>query len=108
MPADLYFTNNEDVKFILAEIPREPKPSCQCGSIQQLLQSFALGTRTNERLHQSHFLNLSHRLPRSSVTTVFADEAASGRMDWLLAHWVVELEAAEAKLREHASNLVAC
>lgn len=31
--------------------------------------------------------------------TVFADEAPSGRMDWLLAHWVAELEAAEARLR---------
>jgi cation diffusion facilitator CzcD-associated flavoprotein CzcO len=48
------------------------------------------------------------RLGKSLSTTVFADEVASGRMDWLLAHWVVELEAAEAKLHEHASNLVAC
>ncbi len=34
--------------------------------------------------------------------TIFRDEAPSGRMDWLLAHWVVELEAAETKLRTHA------
>jgi hypothetical protein len=30
--------------------------------------------------------------------TVFADEAPSGRMDWLLAAWVAELDAADARL----------
>lgn len=46
-------------------------------------------------------------LGKSLAATVYADEPPSGRMDWLLAHWVVELEAAEAKLRKYAANLVA-
>jgi hypothetical protein len=47
------------------------------------------------------------QLGKSLAATVFADEAPSGRMDWLLAHRVVEFEAAEAKLHEHASSLAA-
>lgn len=36
--------------------------------------------------------------------TVFANEAPSGRMDWLLVRWIEELEAAEAKLRTRANH----
>lgn len=65
--------------------------------------NYGRGAETLAKLVTARF-----RLGKSLSTTLFADEAPSGRMDWLLAHWVVELEAAEAKLREHASNLVAC
>ncbi|WP_442582500.1 hypothetical protein ACSBOB_11380 [Mesorhizobium sp. ASY16-5R] len=47
------------------------------------------------------------QLGKSLAATDFADEAPSGRMDWLLAHRVAELDAAEAKLREHASSFAA-
>ncbi|UVK37881.1 NAD(P)-binding domain-containing protein [Mesorhizobium sp. AR10] len=65
--------------------------------------NYGRGAETLAKLVTARF-----RLGKSLSTTVFADDAASGRMDWLLAHWVVELEAAEAKLRERVSNLVAC
>lgn len=32
--------------------------------------------------------------------TLFADQEATGRMDWLLAHWVAELDAADARLAD--------
>lgn len=65
--------------------------------------NYGRGAETLAKLVTARF-----QLGKPLSTTVFADEAASGRMDWLLAHWVVELESAETKLREHASNLVAC
>ena len=60
--------------------------------------NYGRGAETLAKLVSARFA-----LGRSLAETVFADEAPSGRMDWLLAHWVVELEAAEARLREAVS-----
>jgi hypothetical protein len=64
--------------------------------------NYGRGAETLAKLVTARF-----QLGQSLSTTVFADEVPSGRMDWLLAHWVVELEAAEARLRNHARDLVA-
>jgi hypothetical protein len=64
--------------------------------------NYGRGAETLAKLVTARFA-----LGKSLSTTVFADEASSGRMDWLLAHWIVELEAAEAKLREQVGDLVA-
>lgn len=64
--------------------------------------NYGRGAETLAKLVTARF-----QLGKSLSTTVFADEAPSGRMDWLLAHWVAELDAAEMRLRDHARNLVA-
>lgn len=58
--------------------------------------NYGRGAETLAKLVTARFA-----LGKPLAETVFTDEKPSGRMDWLLAHWVVELEAAEARLREH-------
>lgn len=60
--------------------------------------NYGRGAETLAKLVTARF-----QLGQPLAETLFADELPSGRMDWLLAHWVVELEAAEAKLREVSS-----
>ncbi|WP_339115499.1 NAD(P)/FAD-dependent oxidoreductase [Thioclava sp. GXIMD2076] len=55
--------------------------------------NYGRGAETLAKLVTARF-----RLGASLCETVFADEAPTGRMDWMLAHWVAELEAAEARL----------
>lgn len=55
--------------------------------------NFGRGARTLAKLVTAR---LSTRGPLAE--TVFADEPPSGRMDWMLADWIAELEAAEARL----------
>lgn len=57
--------------------------------------NYGRGAETLAKLVTTRF-----RLGESLSDTLFADESPSGRMDWLLAHWVMELEAAEAKMRD--------
>lgn len=44
-------------------------------------------------------------LQRPLAEAVFSDESPSGRMDWLLAVWIEELEAAEARLAEAVARV---
>jgi len=36
--------------------------------------------------------------------SLFKDEAASGRMDWVLTDWIQELEAADRRMAAHYKN----
>lgn len=63
-------------------------------------RNYGRGAETLAKL-VTHRLRTGDRL----ADTLFRDETPSGRMDWVLANWVQELEAAESKLEKEARAL---
>jgi hypothetical protein len=74
--------------------------SGMCGPRGGAPNNYGRGAQTIARLALARA-----RIGKPLATAVFADEAPSGRMDWLLAAWTAELEAAERALDDAVAAL---